>query len=253
VPTAKLVWDVETPADWSPGAVAVTADGRVLAGWTDLLTLDARTGKQLARWDLFETGVLPPDPSHNTHLYPSRDGRVLGYVIQNVGIFLVDSRTGKLLRRIETPDETQWPLAFSPDGARFATTTAWTDTGVRVWDTATGKVVGRLDGSPSRGVAIAWSFGLGVANGEAGDRLTGVIPAATYPPSTGVRPRFRNDRCGISTCGENSGTSIPVVVPGGPTPPSSTSPRRSSSGRVQRGTRGSFVTASSSGSSGLGK
>ncbi|HEX4613039.1 MAG TPA: sigma-70 family RNA polymerase sigma factor, partial [Urbifossiella sp.] len=96
VPAAKMVWDVETPADWQPGQLKITADGRVLAGGTDLLALDAATGKQLARWDFRKSEVLPPDPSNNTHLYPSGDGRVLGFVIQGVGIFLVDSRTGRL-------------------------------------------------------------------------------------------------------------------------------------------------------------
>lgn len=157
VSTAKLVWDVETPADWPSDRLTITADGRVLAGGTDLITLDGRTGKQLARWNLVKSDVLPPDPSNNTHLYPSRDGLVLGFVIQNVGIFLVDSRTGRLVRRIDTPDETHWPLSFSPDGSRFATSSAWSDTGVRVWGTATGKLLARLDGSPSRIVQIAFS------------------------------------------------------------------------------------------------
>ena len=161
VPNAKLVWDVETPADWSPGRLTITADGRVLAGWTDLITLDAATGKQLDRRDLVKAGILPPDESNNTHLYPSQDGHTLGFVIQNVGIFLVDSRSWKLIRRIDTPNETHWPLAFSPDGSRFATSTAWTDTGVRVWGTATGKLLGRLDGSPSRVVQIAFSLDAG--------------------------------------------------------------------------------------------
>jgi RNA polymerase sigma factor (sigma-70 family) len=178
VPTATLVWDVETPADWSPGRLTLTADDRVLAGWTDLLTLDARTGKQLARWDLVKAGVLPTDPSNNTHLYPSRDGKMLGYVIQNVGIFLVDSRTGTLVRRIDTPDETHWPLEFSPDGTRFATSTAWTDTGVRVWETETGKLVGRLDESPSRVLEIAFSpDGRRLATGgEDGTALIWTVP-----------------------------------------------------------------------------
>jgi WD40 repeat protein len=180
VPAARLVWDVETPADWSPGGLTLTTDDRVLAGWTDLLTLDARTGKQLARWDLMKSGVLPPDPSHNTHLYPSRDGRMLGYVIQNVAIFLVDGRTGQLVRRIDTPGETHWPLTFSPDGSRFATSSAWTDTGVRVWETATGKLLDRLDGSPARVLQIAFSpdgWRL-VAGGEDGTALVWPVPGA---------------------------------------------------------------------------
>lgn len=157
VSAAKLVWDVATPADWIPGTTIVASDGRVIAGYTDLITLDATTGKQLARWDLVKSGVLPVDESNNTHCYPSRDGSMLGFVIQNVGIFLVDSRTGKLVRRIETKDEVHWPLVFSADGSRFATSNAFGDTGIRIWDTATGKLLGRLDGTPSRVLAIAFS------------------------------------------------------------------------------------------------
>jgi WD40 repeat protein len=157
VSSAKLVWDVAMPADWTPGSVVVTSDGKLIAGYTDLITLDAATGKQLARWDLVKSEVLPDDESRNTHLYPSRDGRTLGFVIQNVGVFLVDSRTGKLLRRIETKGEVHWPLSFSADGLRFATSNAFGDTGIRIWETATGKLLGRLDGTPSRVLEIAFS------------------------------------------------------------------------------------------------
>jgi WD40 repeat protein len=97
------------------------------------------------------------DDSNNTHLYPSRDGRMLGFVIQNVGIFLVDSGTGKLVRRIATKGEVHWPLAFSADGSRFATGNAFGDTGIRIWETATGKLLGRLEGSPSGILAIDFS------------------------------------------------------------------------------------------------
>jgi WD40 repeat protein len=145
------------PDDWPSGAIVITADGRVLAGTTDVIALDAATGERLDRRDLVKDGVVPPDESNNTHLYPSRDGRTLGFVIQNVGIFLVDSRSWKLLRTIDTPGEVHWPLTFSPDGRRFATSNALNDTGVRVWETATGKLLGRLDGSPSRVIKIAFS------------------------------------------------------------------------------------------------
>jgi RNA polymerase sigma factor (sigma-70 family) len=157
VPAARRLWAAPMPDDWPPGRVVFTADGRVLVGATDVITLDAATGKQLDRRDLVKTGVLPADESNNTHLYPSKDGRTLGFVIQNVGIFLVDSRSWKRLRTIDTPDEVHWPLAFNPDGTRFATSNAWNDTGVRVWETATGKLLGRFDGSPSRVVKIAFS------------------------------------------------------------------------------------------------
>jgi WD40 repeat protein len=156
VTAAKELWSAPMPDDWPSGAIVVTADGRVLAGTTDIITLDAATGERLDRRDLVKDGVVPPDESNNTHLYPSRDGRTLGFVIQNVGIFLVDSRTWKLLRKIDTPNEVHWPLTFSPDGTRFATSNAWNDTGVRVWETATGKLLGRLDGSPTRVIRIAF-------------------------------------------------------------------------------------------------
>jgi WD40 repeat protein len=74
-----------------------------------------------------------------------------------VGIFFVDSKSWNLLRKIDTPKEVHWPLTFSADGKRFATSNAWNDTGVRVWDTATGKLLGRFDGSPTRVVAITFS------------------------------------------------------------------------------------------------
>ena len=157
VPDAKQVWDVAMPADWTVGRVTMTGDGRVLAGITDLIALDARTGKQLTRWDLVGSGVLPRDETRNTHHYPSRDGSMLGFVIQSVGIFLVDSRTGKLVRRIDTPGEVPWPLEFSADGSRFATSNAWFDAGIRVWETATGKLLARFDGSPSRVTHFAFS------------------------------------------------------------------------------------------------
>jgi RNA polymerase sigma factor (sigma-70 family) len=157
VRTAKMAWEMAMPADWSSRNVVITADGRVLAGCTDLIALDVATGKHLARWDLVKSDVLPVDESNNTHLYPSRDGRTLGFVIQNVGILLVDSRTGKLARRIDTKGEVHWPLSFSADGSRFATSNAFGDTGIRIWETATGKLLGRLEGSPSHVLAIDFS------------------------------------------------------------------------------------------------
>jgi WD40 repeat protein len=157
VPGAKRLWEVAMPADWTPRNLVLTDDGRVIAGYTDLISLDGATGKLLARWDLVKSEVLPIDESSNTHLYPSRDGQTLGFVIQNVGIFLVDSRTGKLIRRLETAGEVHWPLVFNADGSRFATSNAFGDTDIRIWNTTTGKLHARLEGSPSRILAIAFS------------------------------------------------------------------------------------------------
>ncbi len=157
VPAVRRLWAAPMPGDWSPGRVVFTADGRVLVGATDVITLDAATGKQLDRRDLVKTGLLPVDKSNNTHLYPSQDGLTLGFVIQSEGIFLVDSKSWTLLRKIETPKEVHWPLTFSADGKRFATSNAWIDSGVRVWETATGNLLGHYDGSPSRVVTITFS------------------------------------------------------------------------------------------------
>jgi len=169
VAAAKQLWDVPLPVDWSlDQGVVLTADGRVLIGTTDLIVLDAKTGKQLDRWDLLASDVLPKGKSSRLlGLYSTRDGRTLGLVIPEVGIYLVDSRTGKRIRRIETTGEDHRPLAFSPDGSRFATGTlsttddakncVYTDTGIRVWETATGKLLERLDGAPARVNALAFS------------------------------------------------------------------------------------------------
>ena len=81
----RRLWAAPMPDDWPPGGVVFTADGRVLVGATDIITLDAATGKQLDRRDLVKDEVLPVDKSNNTHLYPSRDGRTLGFVIQRRG------------------------------------------------------------------------------------------------------------------------------------------------------------------------
>jgi RNA polymerase sigma factor (sigma-70 family) len=156
VPNAKIVWTAPMPAGWTPGAVVIAGD-RVLAGSRPLLVLDAASGKELTRWDLVKSGVLPADTPDFTLLYPhpSRDGRTLGYVVPKAGVFLVDTQTGKLIRRIEMPEEVHAPLAFTPDGTRFAT--VWGETGVCVWETTTGRKVTQLDGAPSRVIEVAFA------------------------------------------------------------------------------------------------
>ncbi len=119
-------------------AVSFAGDGKTLAVVREGLValLDTGTGRMLRELthEKFRSGPLSTAVS--------RDGKVcaVGYAPCNIGIWDTDS--GKCLRLLRAHKNWVVALAFSPDGSLLASSSG--DTTASVWETATGREVGRL-------------------------------------------------------------------------------------------------------------
>ena len=80
-----------------------------------------------------------------SELAVSMDGHRLAAGRGEVGIW--DLRTEQLLRTIEAHEQSVTAIAFSRDGRRLATAGGWDET-VRVWDLASGSLIGRITTEP---------------------------------------------------------------------------------------------------------
>jgi hypothetical protein len=133
-------------------AVAVSPDGRVIAGGGDdrvIQTWDAGTGKPLQKFAADGAVCLAFSP----------DGRLLasapGGGSARHDPQLWDPATGKELRRLTGHANTCYFVAFSPDGKLLAS--ASVDRTVRLWDAATGKEVLALRGHENTVLRVAFA------------------------------------------------------------------------------------------------
>jgi RNA polymerase sigma factor (sigma-70 family) len=129
--------------------VAFSPDGKVLAS-----TANDRT---LRFWDVAARKALrPPEPTAGrwTRLAFSPDGRKLA--LARTGTRVVDVPGGKELYQLGAAESTE-NVAFSPDGKTLVTTGGFQEAGVRLWDAATGKSVGRSGGDKDVHDALAYS------------------------------------------------------------------------------------------------
>src|SRR5439155_13881317 len=89
-------------------------------------------------------------------------GGLLASAGQDGTIALYAADTGKVLRRIETPQSRVRALAFSPDGKVLASTGVLNMVGKRkglvvLWDVQTGRALRELDGHTSEAWALAFA------------------------------------------------------------------------------------------------
>ena len=148
-----LVWDMSAP-DAPPrridvpyhqyfAQVRISADGRTVYVGSPVTAYDVATGKVLFENRSIDSW-LPIDLSP--------DGRLLAAPASDpdgnlTDIALVDTRTGKVVRRLENHTDEIDVTEFSPDGRLVAANSA--DRTTIVWNTRTGTVIQRLaSGSP---------------------------------------------------------------------------------------------------------
>jgi WD40 repeat protein len=142
-------------------ALAVSADGKLLAGASDIhhgiggaqVSVWQRTnGRETAHFAPFaESGGL----SQLTAAAFSTDGRILAVGAANYNVepgepaketvFLYDLAAGKLLRKLRPSIHRPAFLAFSPDGSLLATSAFW-DAPVQLWRVVDGSEVRKLSG-----------------------------------------------------------------------------------------------------------
>jgi WD40 repeat protein len=164
-------------------SVAFAVDGRVLhslahtprEGWwiaagddSEVAAWDVATRKQLGLvrpgaekvGGMLDKLTLAPDGrallktyrESRTHTEP--DGRVLNEFL-GWSLHALDPATGKVLYRLERPaTESNGPVAFTPDGKRFA----WAGNSLWLGDTGTGKVLRKIAVGDVHGTALALCF-----------------------------------------------------------------------------------------------
>jgi WD40 repeat protein len=142
--TGERVKDLQGEEDVGRGYAALSRDGRhVAVGDFGLLRIrDATTGQP-------ERTIALPGSRDNTPAF-SPDGTLVAMAIENVlGVF--DVRTGQRLHHDErTPGGSLESAAWSPSGDRIVT--GHDDGEVRVWESATGKLVWHKRLAPTLGV-----------------------------------------------------------------------------------------------------
>jgi WD40 repeat protein len=94
-------------------------------------------------WDASTLRLQREVPLADSASYPraiafSPDGKLFAATDERRGVTLWDARTWARLPSLPVPGDRALALAFAPDGRRLA---AGTESGVRVWDLATGKAI----------------------------------------------------------------------------------------------------------------
>ena len=119
-------------------AAGFSADGRLLYlnRRGDLITVESRTGREVARWDMFAVGVAPKKGVSCWRVWASPDGRHLIGETYTGHLSVIDATTGALRWKLEVP--ASGPVAFAPDSRLVATVVGKDKTTVRIWDAATG-------------------------------------------------------------------------------------------------------------------
>lgn len=149
-----LLWDVDKEiARWrckgefasAEGAAALSPDGKTLAfapEGTEVLLVDALTGKKRLAVKLAVNRRVGNEESVQCLAF-SPDGDTLAVALGDGTIALVDSVKAEEGKRLASNSYLTGNLAFSPDGRTIA---AGVMESVCLWDTATGKLVSRLEG-----------------------------------------------------------------------------------------------------------
>ncbi|VTR96683.1 (myosin heavy-chain) kinase : Uncultured bacterium genome assembly Metasoil_fosmids_resub OS=uncultured bacterium PE=4 SV=1: Sigma70_r2: Sigma70_r4_2: WD40: WD40: WD40: WD40: WD40: WD40: WD40: WD40 [Gemmata massiliana] len=137
---------------WPEAVPLYSPDGARLA----VVTRGGRVGVWNAENSDAPAWALPPDDTGVRRLAFSPDGKLLagGEEGDEPRVRVWDARTGKAHRALAAHPQNITGLAFSPDGARLATSCE--DGGVRLFDVATSKEVQKFEHPGLRATAVAW-------------------------------------------------------------------------------------------------
>jgi WD40 repeat protein len=162
------------PLTGSIRGLAFSGDGRSLAtmsadqeGQGEIVIWSVPEGTKLVIWPVADCttghGIAP-------HFAASRDLSVAAYAFdRDRQITLMDLATGQKRWTANHPSsECFTTLAFSPDGTTLATGSGFTESAVRLWEVASGKESGRLEGhlAPVYGL-LYWPDGKTLASASA--------------------------------------------------------------------------------------
>ncbi len=152
--------------------MSFTSDGNILIVWSaqKIITVwDAATGKKLRQFDgprREDGGPVPVGGGSLPYTAAlSPDGKLLAFGLQpsyrldKPGGFLplVDTLTGKEVRRFHLPDDGARCMAFSPDGRTLAWS-GWRESTVHLGEIATARERCRFDGHRGEVVSLAFSL-----------------------------------------------------------------------------------------------
>jgi WD40 repeat protein len=171
-----LLWDANTwqYLDALPSTgddircVSFSHDGRYLATGDEndtLRIIDLRSRRSLFGYHVRNINV---DDEWVTGVDFSRDDRLL-VVAAGAKVLVYDTGTWRVRSTIAERDRQFAAVAFSPDGRQFAASNGKYDAHVLIYDTASGKVLHRLEGFTDMVEAVGYSHNgkyLGTAGGD---------------------------------------------------------------------------------------
>jgi eukaryotic-like serine/threonine-protein kinase len=134
--------------------LAFSEDGR------KLVTSTANPDAQIVLWQVPEGTKLASHPapqvrdSSGSPFASTRDLSVVAHGMSEGRIRMLDLSTGKVRWTVQAADEHITALVFSADEKVLVSASGYGASPILLWDAASGKEVGRLEGPPIRGLAV---------------------------------------------------------------------------------------------------
>jgi serine/threonine protein kinase/WD40 repeat protein len=190
--TKQIVAGFELPLGGLCTGLAFSDDGQRLvtyaAGPTNEVAVwRIPTGAKLTSYQVPAWGV--GQGTAGTPFAIDRGGTVAA-VAPDHTIHLIDLSEGKTRWTRRAADESVKALALSPDGRILASGAGFVESAIRLWDTATGKEISRLQGHRAWvGALVFWPDGktLALASGDQTIRLWDLTDPAQVPPPRVLR------------------------------------------------------------------
>jgi WD40 repeat protein/tRNA A-37 threonylcarbamoyl transferase component Bud32 len=156
----------EFPLDNECAGLAFAKDGRALVTSTE--------GGRITFWHVPDGTKFTSYPSEQANDDPGNvfaatsDLGLAAYWTRGGRVHVMDTRNGNELWTVVASEHEITALAFSPDGKTLATAAGYSESDIRLWEVATGKEIGRLEGHTSWvGSLVFWPDGKRLASSSA--------------------------------------------------------------------------------------